>query len=252
MLHAQKKLQAALDDIDFSPPKGVREEAKRGLEWRREYNRGGTEVGVARARDLSNGKNISPETAKRMKAYFDRHEVDKQGEGFSPGEKGFPSAGRIAWALWGGDPGQAWANKLVRQIEAEMTASKDNTVRFNATGSIELNAEAGATPRFVLHAYSGGVMNPKLAIRWSGPVVVDLGGMQIRSEALPVHRDHDTSRPVGHTTEINNDGTQLEATGVFSIQNADSQELIQSGRAGFPWKASVGLSINDYKTTNEG
>jgi hypothetical protein len=118
MLHAQKKLQAALDDIDFSPPKGVREEAKRGLEWRREYNRGGTEVGVARARDLSNGKNISPETAKRIKAYFDRHEVDKKGEGFSPGEKGFPSAGRIAWALWGGDPGQAWANKLNEQMDA--------------------------------------------------------------------------------------------------------------------------------------
>jgi hypothetical protein len=252
MPYTQPELNAAIDDIDFSPPKGVREEAKRGLDWRREYNRGGTEVGVARARDLSNGKNISPETAKRMKAYFDRHEVDKKGEGFSPGEKGFPSAGRIAWALWGGDPGQAWANKLVRQIEAEMTASKDNTVRFNATGSVELQAEAGAMPRFVLHAYSGGVMNPKLAIRWSGPVVVDLGGMQIRSEALPVHRDHDTSRPVGHTTEINNDGTQLSAVGVFSISNQDSQELIDSGKAGFPWKASVGLSINDYTTTSEG
>lgn len=110
------------EDIDFSPPQGVRDEAKKGLEWRKQYNRGGTAVGVARARDLSNGKNISPETAKRMKAYFDRHEVDKKGQGFSPGEDGFPSAGRIAWALWGGDAGQAWANKLVRQINAE-----DNT-----------------------------------------------------------------------------------------------------------------------------
>jgi lambda family phage portal protein len=109
---------ARYDHIDFSPPQGVREEAKRGLEWRREFNRGGTEVGVARARDLSNGKNISPDTAKRMKAYFDRHEADKKGEGFSPGEKGFPSAGRIAWALWGGDSGQAWANKLNEQMDA--------------------------------------------------------------------------------------------------------------------------------------
>jgi HK97 family phage prohead protease len=53
-----------------------------------------------------------------MASYFARHEVDKQGEGWSPGEDGFPSAGRIAWALWGGDPGQAWASKLTRQIEA--------------------------------------------------------------------------------------------------------------------------------------
>jgi hypothetical protein len=53
-----------------------------------------------------------------MASYFARHEVDKQGEGWSPGQDGFPSAGRIAWALWGGDPGQAWASKLTNQIEA--------------------------------------------------------------------------------------------------------------------------------------
>ena len=90
---------ARYDHIDFTPPQGVREEAQRGLDWRSEYGRGGTAVGVARARDLSNGTSISPETAKRMKAYFDRHEIDKQGKGYSPGEDGFPSAGRIAWAL---------------------------------------------------------------------------------------------------------------------------------------------------------
>jgi HK97 family phage prohead protease len=109
---------AAYDHIDFKPPSGVRTEAKRGLEWRDEFGRGGTAVGVARARDLSNGKSISPDTARRMKSYFARHEVDKQGEGFKPGEAGFPSAGRIAWALWGGDAGQAWSNKLVKQIDA--------------------------------------------------------------------------------------------------------------------------------------
>ena len=109
---------ARYDHIDFSPPAGVRSEAQKGLDWRSEYGRGGTAVGVARARDLSNGTNISPDTAKRMASYFARHEVDKQGEGWSPGEDGFPSAGRIAWALWGGDAGQAFASKLVRQINA--------------------------------------------------------------------------------------------------------------------------------------
>lgn len=109
---------AKYDHINFSPPEAVRNEAARGLEWREEYGRGGTAVGVARARDLKNGENISPETAKRMKSYFARHEVDKQGEGFSQGEDGYPSAGRIAWALWGGNPGQSWANKLVRQMDA--------------------------------------------------------------------------------------------------------------------------------------
>lgn len=109
---------AKYDHIDFSPPAGVRAEAQKGLDWRREYGRGGTEVGIARARDLSNGTNISPDTARRMKAYFDRHEVDKQGEGWSPGQDGFPSNGRIAWALWGSDPGYAWSRKLVEQMNA--------------------------------------------------------------------------------------------------------------------------------------
>lgn len=107
------------EGIDFLPPKGVRDEAAKGLEWRREYNRGGTAVGVARARDLSNGRAVSPDTARRMNSYFARHEVDKQGEGWSPGQEGFPSAGRIAWALWGGDAGQRWSAKLVEQMNAE-------------------------------------------------------------------------------------------------------------------------------------
>jgi hypothetical protein len=37
-----------------------------------------------------------------MSAWFARHEVDKQGEGFSPDEDGYPSPGRVAWAAWGG------------------------------------------------------------------------------------------------------------------------------------------------------
>ena len=103
----------------YQPTVEMAREAERGLEWRKEFNRGGTEVGVARARDISNRANLSADTVKRMVSYFARHEVDKQAEGFSPGEKGYPSAGRIAWALWGGDPGKAWANKIAKQIDAD-------------------------------------------------------------------------------------------------------------------------------------
>ncbi len=102
--------------IDFTPPKGVREAARRGLEVRASKppsQRGGTEVGVARARDLANGRTVSPDTARRMKAYFDRHEVDKQGETWDEQGKGWQ-----AWQLWGGDPGRSWADKLVRQMNA--------------------------------------------------------------------------------------------------------------------------------------
>ena len=105
--------------MDNKPTEAMAAEAKRGLAWRKEHNRGGTAVGVARARDISNRANLSDQTVLRMHSYFSRHEVDKKGQGFSPGEKGYPSAGRIAWALWGGDPGQSWAraraNKIRRQ-----------------------------------------------------------------------------------------------------------------------------------------
>ena len=106
-----------LQDIDTKPTKGMVEEAEKGLEWRREHDRGGTQVAVARATNIKNGDNLSFDTIKRMNSFFARHEVDKKAEGFNPGEEGFPSAGRIAWALWGGDAGQSWAKKKVKEIE---------------------------------------------------------------------------------------------------------------------------------------
>lgn len=124
--------------IDLKPTPAMAEEARRGLEWRREYNRGGTEVGVARARDISNRTNLSRETIGRMVSYFARHEVDKQGEGFSPGEDGYPSAGRIAWALWGGDPGASWARSKYRQL----TKEPENMITIeNKAGKVKLNEQ---------------------------------------------------------------------------------------------------------------
>ena len=99
----------------YTPTKAMKDEAQRGLDWRREYGRGGTAVGVARARDIINGKDLSLDTVKRMSSYFARHEVDKQAEGFKPGEDGYPSAGRIAWALWGGDAGREWSLAILSE-----------------------------------------------------------------------------------------------------------------------------------------
>jgi HK97 family phage prohead protease len=158
---------AKYDRIDFSPPAGVRSEAQKGLDWRREHGRGGTEVGIARARDLSNGTNISPDTAKRMASYFARHEVDKQGKGWSPGEDGFPSNGRIAWALWGGDAGKAWAGKLVEQLNAadEENRSMSTTIERRSLViddvetavpllTVESRSEDGAADREYIVGYA--------------------------------------------------------------------------------------------------
>ena len=102
-----------------NPTQGMKEEAQRGLDWREEHGRGGTRVGAVRARQIVAGENLSDETIKRMYSFFSRHEVDKQAEGFKQGEEGYPSNGRIAWALWGGDAGYSWSKRLVEQMKKE-------------------------------------------------------------------------------------------------------------------------------------
>jgi len=125
----------------FVPPAEVRSNAKRGLELRDKYNRGGTEVGVARARDLSNGSGLSLDTIKRMNSFFARHEVDKQGEGW-----GKDSAGYIAWLLWGGDAGWAWAKRIIRENENREKSSMSNlTTAFFGIEKADRNADGTMT-----------------------------------------------------------------------------------------------------------
>ena len=108
--------------IDFTPPQGAREAAKRALEVRADKpssQKGMTPVGIARARDLMNGKALSPDTVKRMLAYFTRHEIDKKGSTWNIKGKGWQ-----AWQGWGGDAGFAWARKIVKQMKS---ADEKNT-----------------------------------------------------------------------------------------------------------------------------
>ena len=107
--------------LDLTVPQSVRNEAKRGLAWREEYGRGGIGPGQRTARMLS-GNAMTIGRVRKMNAYLARHEVDKQGQGWKPGQEGFPSAGRIAWALWGGDAGKRWAGKISRMADAAREA----------------------------------------------------------------------------------------------------------------------------------
>ena len=129
----------------------MKSEARKGLDWRKEHGRGGTRVGLERANQIVNDENLSDETIKRMFSFFSRHEVDKQAEGFRQGEKGYPSNGRIAWALWGGDAGFSWSRKLVNQMKKEdgrdiedlETRDTEDTLRKKAR---EHNEDVGDNP----------------------------------------------------------------------------------------------------------
>lgn len=96
-------------DIDLTPTSGMKSAAARALAWKKEGKRGGTRVGLARANQIVNGTKLSESTVARMYSFFSRHEVDKQATGFNSGEEGFPSPGRVAWDLWGGDAGFSWS-----------------------------------------------------------------------------------------------------------------------------------------------
>jgi predicted ABC-type ATPase len=121
---AQERLKQieAFSKADYTPPKGVREAARRAVDWINEGKAGGgfTSVGRRRASQLASGESVSIETLKRMKSFFSRHEVDKEALGFTQGEKGFPSPGRVAWDAWGGDAGFSWAKDKVAQFENQM------------------------------------------------------------------------------------------------------------------------------------
>lgn len=115
----------AISDIDTKPPKGVADNARRALEVRAtkpESERGMTAVGIARARDLANRKPLSEDTVRRMLAYFERHEVDKQGSTWDEQGKGWQ-----AWNGWGGDDGWAWARRKVDEFDRERERKSNYT-----------------------------------------------------------------------------------------------------------------------------
>lgn len=120
--------EAQKGEGDYVPSKAMRSAAARGLELRRKFGRGGTNVGVARARDLSSGRNLSASTVKRMHSYFSRHAVDKKGKDWA--NQSNPSAGYIAWLLWGGDAGATWARHHAEAMDKALPPRRKGETKF--------------------------------------------------------------------------------------------------------------------------
>ena len=110
--------------MNYTPPKAVQAEARRALKWIDEGHagQGFTATGRKRASDLARGTAVSRDTIGRIANYLARHEGDKKGKGWSPGEDGFPSPGRVAWAAWGGDPAKPWTAGIIDSEKKSLTA----------------------------------------------------------------------------------------------------------------------------------
>jgi len=118
------------------PTESMKSAAQRALNWHKEGKRGGTSIGLSRANQIVNGTNLSDSTVKRMYSFFSRHEVDKKATGFNSGEEGFPSPGRVAWDLWGGDSGFSWSRAKVASMNKslEKGGSVGTFVTWNSSG----------------------------------------------------------------------------------------------------------------------
>ena len=217
-----------------NPTQGMKEEAQRGLDWREEHGRGGTRVGAVRARQIVAGENLSDDTIKRMYSFFSRHEVDKQAEGFKQGEEGYPSNGRIAWALWGGDPGFAWTKRKIAEIEKEEKSNnmKNKEVRTIDVQDLELRMD-GDNPTVVGY---GAVFNS---------MSNDLGGFReyIAPEAFEGRLEddvrflvnHDANLVLARTTNntlrlsVDEKGLRYEADMPNTSTARDLMELLKNG-----------------------
>lgn len=208
-----------MSDIDLTPPQGVREEARRGLDWRDEYGRGGTDVGIARARDLSNGRNVSEDTIRRMVSFFDRHEAYEAAHDETESDGG-PSNARISWALWGGDAGRRWAEAKLKQIEAD--DGETSASRFSRPQPKPLRKQIAYAGRFVDVSGQEVELTPERfreAVRGSQRLIE--AGFKIRG--FTSHFTDDSRDVLGTWTSLWAAGANLG--GVFQPHSEEARQL---------------------------
>ena len=210
----------ALNDINTKPTQEMANEAEQALEWREEFGRGGTEVGVARARDLKNRANLSIDTIKRMFSYFSRHEVDKEAEGFRPGEEGYPSAGRIAWGLWGGDAGFEWTKRKTNEIAKEennLDIMEDKNLRH--IQKIEETEES-----YIVH-FAKAEKEESMDVITTDDVVEEIVEDQVEEVSLRSNPNKEVRTFDVQGLELRMEGDKMQVAGYGAVFNSESNDL---------------------------
>ena len=194
------------------PNEGMRAEAQRYRDWKSDGEGGGTDVARTRASQILSGNELSPDTVVTMSAWFARHLVDKQGKGFSPGEEGYPSNGRVAWAAWGGDAGKSWSDARSKRIkkarEGRQLISNNEEELLTSMEQEQERAAPDALKRgdFVSWNSSGGRAEGRIdRVERDGTIDVPDSSFTITGTAddpaalITLYRDKEaTDRKVGH------------------------------------------------------
>lgn len=232
----------------YKPNKGMQEEAQRGIKWKEEGRQGGTRIGLVRARQIMRGENLSEDTVKRMFSFFSRHEVNKAAEGFEPDEDGYPSAGRVAWALWGGDPGFSWSKNIVENIKKQEQEQRGNSMDIVVRQSKiargyddENEYEYEQQEKEVNDIWSFIVSTPEVD-RYGTIIVpsgIDFSAYMNNPVVLGQHES--TKWPIGKCLGFNMNGENLEATIQVECITEEGRTLNRLLEAGFVKAVSVGI-----------
>lgn len=135
----------------YPVPEDVQAAARQAVKWIEDGRAGDgfTAVGRGRARQLADGGSVSRDVLVKMRAYFARHIVDKDADGW--GDRSDPTPGMVAWYAWGGDPGRAWANRVLGDVEKRAIPA--------AITDLHLNVQ---NRQHAIDEYLYGPMNPDM------------------------------------------------------------------------------------------
>ena len=261
--------------MDYTPPQAVQAEARRALKWIEEGHAGSgfTDTGRKRASDLARGAAVSRETIGRIANYLGRHEVDKKGKGWSPGEEGYPSPGRVAWAAWGGDPAKSWTagimsseevSKRSYECEAGSCEKCDNERKSPGGMMSDDPGYKDATRKAPVEIRTAAVANIDAEERIVTMIAIPYGqattvpfrgeiwneivernafaGIENSSHTYRVNRDHDKRRLVGKIVNYypdREDGLVVDAYISKTELGDETLQLAKDGILG----ASVGMAI---------
>ncbi len=144
---------------------------------------------------------------------------------------------------------QSQRRRNARMIKA---AAAQGPILMETVGVEWINAadeDGEAKPRrFSMNAYTGG---PMQVSNYGPPVIIDLSGLKAKAP-VPILRDHDLSRVIGHADEVVIGESSIKLAGVISGAGPDAVEVQASAGNGFPWKASVGARPDKLEFVGEG
>lgn len=123
--------------------------------------------------------------------------------------------------------------------------NKTNKDTIYITCGAKATIDNDGPAKLVFQGYSGNAVDLS-SYGFDYPMVYNIAGMEIQQKT-PILYDHYDA--IGHTTSIRkvDNGTALRGKGLASLPGTNTDKVVTGAKNGFPWQASMGLKINDWR-----